>query len=196
MRGYICSHTDCYTFSSVYKEVWESCRENCRLFFSLIKVRHEINYVLIKVSKESFLAYLHKSGFCISHGSSAVTLDIAKVTMTVHKRQSFFEILTHYNKRLIDRAVTVRVIFTHGIADNTGTLSVWLIVSDAQLMHIIKDTSLNRLKTVPDIGEGTGHDYAHGIIDIRFLHYFGIFRFYNVFFVVAVFTHLKKRSVY
>jgi len=35
------------------------------------------------------------------------------------------EILGHVYERIVNGGVTVRVLFTHGVADNTGTLPVW-----------------------------------------------------------------------
>ena len=48
--------------------------------------------------------------------------------------------------------LSMRVIFTHGITDDTGTFSVWLIRTVVQFYHRIKDSSLHRLKPVPYIG--------------------------------------------
>ena len=39
----------------------------------------------------------------------------------------------------------MRMIFTHGIADDTGTLSVGLIRTVVQFRHGVEDTSLYRL---------------------------------------------------
>ena len=39
----------------------------------------------------------------------------------------------------------MRMIFTHGISHDTGGFSVGLVVSQAQLAHIIKHAALYRL---------------------------------------------------
>ena len=64
------------------------------------------------------------------------------------------------------------MIFTHGITDDTGALSVRLIRPVIQFNHGIKDAALYRLQTVSHIRQRTGGNDAHGIIDIRIFHLF------------------------
>ncbi len=74
------------------------------------------------------------------------------------------------------------VIFTHGIPHDTGALSVGPVVPDPQLMHVIKNPALDRLKSVPCIRQCSGNNYTHGIINIRFLHHLRVLGFYDFFF--------------
>ena len=55
--------------------------------------------------------------------------------MTIYQRVTGRPLLRHIYKSSIDRAVTVRVIFTHGIANDTRAFSVWLIRPVVQLDH-------------------------------------------------------------
>ena len=63
--------------------------------------------------------------------------DIETVSMTIYQDHSFFEFLCHNNQRFIDRAVSMWMIFTHGITDNTRALSMWLIRSQTEFRHCI-----------------------------------------------------------
>ena len=66
---------------------------------------------------------LLKSCLCVSHGGCTVTVYRTKVSMTVYEWISGRPLLCHINQCSINRAVTMRVIFTHGITNDTGTFS-------------------------------------------------------------------------
>ena len=62
--------------------------------------------------------------------------------MSVDQCFAFLKILSHYHKCFVDRTVTMGVIFTHGIADDTRTLTMGLIGSVVQLDHGVQHSSL------------------------------------------------------
>ena len=72
---------------------------------------------------------------------------------------------------IVNRAVTVWMVFTHGVTDDTCTLTMWLVRSQSQLLHGVEDTSLHRLQAVPDIRQGTGNDNAHGVVAVGITHF-------------------------
>ena len=39
----------------------------------------------------------------------------------------------------------MRMIFTHGVTDNTRTLTIRAVITDAQFMHIVQSSALHRL---------------------------------------------------
>ena len=39
----------------------------------------------------------------------------------------------------------MRMIFTHGIANNTRTLTIRAVIADTQLVHIVQSSALYRL---------------------------------------------------
>ena len=155
------------------------CRQHPGLLFRLIKIRHKVHDILVQIRQQRLLAHLLKPGFCITHGRRPVALDGAEITVTVHQRQAFFKLLAHNHQRLIDGAVPMRMVFTHGVSHDTGAFPVRPVAADPQLVHIVEGTPLHRLQSVPHIRQSPGHDDAHGIIDIRFLHDVRIFCFYN-----------------
>ena len=162
-------HTDCDTICSIYQQIGDSDRKYHRFLLCLVEVRHKV-YILIQVFEKDILCQFLQSGLCISHSSCTVTLDGTEVSMSVHQCSAFLEILRHYYKCFIDRTVTVRVIFTHGIPYDTGTFPVWSVIADTQFIHIIQGSPLYRLQSVTHIRKGSGDNNAHGIIDIGFLH--------------------------
>ena len=47
-----------------------------------------------------------------------------------------------------------------------------LIRSNSKAAHAVKNSSVNRLESVSDVGKGTAYDNAHGVIYIGVLHLF------------------------
>ena len=166
MRRDAGSHTNGDSVCSVYKEVWNTHRKYYRLLLCFIKVRHKVHNVLIKVFQKNLLGQLLQTGLCVSHGCGSVSLDGTKVSMSVHQCTALLKFLRHDYKRIINGAVTVGMIFTHGISYDTGTFTVRAVVADAKLIHIVKGTALYRLQSVTYIRQCSGNDNAHGVIDI------------------------------
>ena len=148
MRRDAGSHTNGYSICSVYKEVWNTHRKYYRLLLCFIKVRHKVHNVLIKVFQKNLLGQLLQAGLCVSHGCGSVAFNGTKVSMSVHQCTTLFKFLRHDYKRIINGAVTVGMIFTHSISYDTGTFTVRAVVTDAQLIHIVKGPALYRLQSV------------------------------------------------
>ena len=175
------SHTNRDSLRTVDKEIGDLDREHFRLFLVFIKVGDKVHHVLVQVREKRLLGDLFKPGFCISHRCGAVPFDVAEVAVSVDQRQFFFEILRHDDQSVVDRAVSVRVIFTHCIADDTRALSKGLVRADPELVHIIERAPLNRFESVSDVGKRSRHDNTHRIVDIGFLHQLGIFCLEDLF---------------
>ncbi len=43
--------------------------------------------------------------------------------------------------------------------------------TQAHIVHRVKDPALNRLKTVPSVGQRPAYDHAHGVIQVSLLHF-------------------------
>ena len=186
MRRNICSHTNRNTRSSVYKKVWITGRKYYRLTLSLIKVRLEVYGIFIDIRKH-FHGNLAQTCLCISHRSRAVTIHRTKVSVTVYQWISRRPVLCHIYKSSIDRAVSMRVIFTHGITNDTGTFTMRLIRTVVQLYHGIQYPSLYRFQTISDVRKGTGGNNTHGIIYIRFFH--GLLQIHLMDFIKNIVFH-------
>ena len=66
--------------------------------------------------------------------------------------------------------VAVWVIVTHHITNHFGRLPVCRAGVDVVLKHRVDDSALNWLQTIADIGEGTGNNHRHRIVDEAGLH--------------------------
>ena len=113
--------------------------------------------------------------------------------MSVYQRVSGRPFLCHINQCTIDRAVTVRVIFTHRITDDTRTLSVRLVRTIVQLDHRVHDSSLYRFQTISYIRQGTGRNNTHRVVDIRGFHC--LFQIHFVDFVKYIVFHQSLRDL-
>ena len=171
------AHRD--ALGAVYEKIGELHRQDGRLLLRLIEIRDEIHHVLVQIGQVSLLGHPLQPGLGVTHGRGPVPLDIAEVAVAVHKRQPTLEILGHDYKSLVYGAVSMGMVFTHGIAHDTGALSIRPVIADAQLVHIVKRPPLHRLQTVPHIRQRPGDDDAHGVIDEGLLHLLGIFCFYD-----------------
>ncbi len=144
VRRDIGRHTNCDTSRTVYQKIRKTGWKNARFTLSLIVVWHEINGVFVQII-DHVRSDLGKSCLCVSHCGSSVSIHRSEVTMSIHKCISHGPILCHVDKCSVNRAVTMRMVFTHCITYDTRTFLVWLVVSVVHLVHGEKDSSLNRL---------------------------------------------------
>ena len=185
-------HTYGDTGGSVDKQVRVSGRENSWLLLRLIKVGNKI-YGIFSDIGQHFHGNLAQTGLGISHGCRAVAVHGTEVAVTIHKRISGGPFLGHVNQSAIDRTVAMWMVFTHGITDDTGTLTMWLIRTVVQLNHRKQYTTLHRLQTVSDIRQGAGCNYTHGIVNVGFLHCF--LQVYVMNFIKNIWFHSFLHSV-
>ena len=164
-------HSDGDSLRTVHQQVRVAGRKDCRLFFRLVKVRDKVHRILVDV-RQHLHGDLGKSGFRITHGGSSVAVHASEVSVSVHQRITGGPFLCHVDQGTVNGAVSVGMIFTHGIADDTGAFSVRLVRPVVQLYHGIEHTPLHRLQAVPDIRKGSGGYDAHGIVYVRVFHCF------------------------
>ena len=176
-------HTDSDSVRSVYQQIGNTHRKDRRLLFRLIKVRHEVDHVFVQVCKKHFLRQFFEPCLGITHGGGPIAFDRTEVSVSVNQCTAFFKVLCHHHQRFVDRAVAVRMVFTHRVSDYPGTFSVRMVIAYAQLVHIIQCTSLHRLKPVPHVRKSPRYDNAHCVIDVGFLHHFRIVGPYDIFFL-------------
>ena len=113
-------HTHGNSLCPVDQKVGNPHRQDLRLLLCLIKIGTEIHHILVHVGKVDLLGKLLQLGLGITHSRSPVPLDGAKIPMAIHQGHTLLKLLFHHHQGLIDGAVSVGVIFTHGVADNTG----------------------------------------------------------------------------
>jgi len=119
VRRNITGHADCDSRRTVDQKVRKLGWQDLRHQQALIIVRNKIDGVFINVSQEFFGQTRH-SDFGITHGRRWVTIDRTKITLTVNQWIAKAEVLSHSDQSIINRSISMWVIFTNDIADNAG----------------------------------------------------------------------------
>ena len=94
MSRHIGSHTYGNTRSTVYKQIRDAGRHDNRFLQSIIEVVLEINRFLIQILHHVLSDFL-QSGFGVSHGSRAVTINGTEVSLAVYQRITHSPVLSH-----------------------------------------------------------------------------------------------------
>ena len=129
---------------TVDQKIGESCRQDRRFFLRFIEVGNKVDRILAYIRQ-----HLHgdpgQSRLGIPHGRGAVAVHGTEVSVSVYQRISHGPGLGHVDQGSVNGAVAVGMIFTHGIADDTGAFSVGLVRTVVQFAHGVEDPSLYRL---------------------------------------------------
>ena len=162
-------HADSDSRRAVRKKLRELRGQHGRLFQGLVVVRCEIHRLLVDVLQHE-LRDLRHAHLGVAHRCRRITVNRAKVTVTVGEHVAHGKILRHAHDRIVDRAVTMRVVLTEDFADDARRLLVRFARTHARFLHRIEDAAVHRLQTVAHVRQGAGDDDAHGIVDIGILH--------------------------
>ena len=179
--GNVGGHTYGDALRAVDQQVRQLAGQDHRLLFLLIVIRHKVDGVFLQVRKQHVLGIIRHAALNITGRGGLIALDGAEVAVAVHHGRHLFPILSHHHDGLPDGTVSVGMIFTHGIAHDTGHLTEGAGGADAQLRHIVENAALNRLQAVPHVRQGPGRDDAHGIVNIAFSHDVGVFDVNDLF---------------
>ena len=162
-------HTDGDARRAVDQQVREARGEYGGLRKRLVVVGLQVNRLFVEVAQ-----HLHRrigqAALGITHGCRGVTVDGAKVTVTINKRQAHGEVLRHTHHGVVDGGVSVRVVLTHDFADRPRRLLVRTARDDVGLVHGVENAAVYRLETVAHVRQGAGHDDGHGILQEGGLH--------------------------
>ena len=126
MRRDIGGHADRNTGCTVYKEVRKTCRKDRRLIILIRKVRHEINCILVDSGKHLCCHFGH---LClgITHCGGTVSIFRTEISLLINQDIAHGPWLSHVYKRTVDGRISVRMILTHRLSYDGGTLLCLLI---------------------------------------------------------------------
>ena len=162
-------HADRDAAGAVDQQIGEARRQHHRLVLVAVVVRLEIDGVLVDVGEERHRG-LAEPALRVPHRRGGIAVDRAEVALPVDQHQAHGEILRHAHQRVVDRAVAVRMVFAHHVADHARRLHVFLVGRVALLVHRVEDAPVHRLEAVAHVGQRARHDHAHRVIEIRALH--------------------------
>ena len=155
--GNVGGHTHGNTRGSVDQEVGDAGRHHGGLLEGVIEVVGHIHGVLLQVIHHG-LAHEREAGLGVTHGGSTVTIHRTEVTLSIDQRAAHVPLLGHSHQGTVHGTVTVGMILTQYLSDDTGTFLIGFVVGVAQFLHSEKDAAVNGLETVADIGQCSGYD--------------------------------------
>ena len=158
MRSHICCHTYSNTHRSITEMIWKFCRKHNWFLKRSIKVISPINRILLKICKH-FLSNFSQSCLGIPHRSRSITIDRTKVSLPINERISHRPRLSKSYHCLINRRISMWMVFTHYISDNSRRLFVLLVVEVIIFVHSIKDSSQYGFKSISGIWQSTSNDH-------------------------------------
>ena len=186
-------HADSDTARTINQKVRNARRHNRRFLKRVVKVRHHVHSFLFDILHHG-LADEAESGFRVTHGRSRVAVHRAEVALPVHERTTHVPILCHTHQCAVNRTVSMWVILTEHLTDNTGRLTRGLVMRISQTKHTIQYAPVNRFKPVTYVRQSSCHDYRHGVVYIGGFHFLLNIHFdYLVFFCHYIYIELFVR---
>ena len=163
-------HTHRNTASTIDQHIGETGRQNRWFLGRFVIVVAEIDGVFIDVVQQEVRGLCH-ARFGVTHGGGFIAIHGPKVPLPVDQRQTHGEVLRHADHCIVDRAIAVRVIFTHHVPDHTGRFAECFVIIKSVLVHGVQNTSMHRLQAVSDIRQRTADDHAHCVIEVASAHF-------------------------
>ena len=169
VRRNLGGHTNGDTLRAVDQQVRETCGQHGGLLGLSIVVVHEVDRVFFNIAHHLQCEWRHL-GLGVTRGRGTVITGRTEVPLTERQRVAHRPVLHQAHERVVNRRVTVRVILTHHITDNTGTLRERLVGAVTAVVHAVDHTTVHRLETVTNLGQGATNDDAHRVVKVRTLH--------------------------
>ena len=144
MRGYIGRHPHGYTGSPVDQQVRNLCGQDERLHHGSVIVRCKFYRLLIEIRQHLSCDLCH-SDLGISHGCRRISIYRTKVPLAVYNRVSHGKVLRKTYNGIIHGNISVRVVLTDDISDDSCRLLIRSVPGDTHFIHGVKDAPVNRL---------------------------------------------------
>ena len=162
-------HTHGNTRGTVHQQVREQRGQHAGLLLLAVEVIDHVHRLLLQVLHHS-LAHRCQTCLGVTHGSGAVAIHGAEVTLTIDKRITHVPVLCQTYHGEIDTAVAVGVIVTEHITYGAGALTVVSVMGVAIHAHTIENTTVYGFEAVASIGQRTCHDDGHRVVEERAPH--------------------------
>ena len=160
---YVGGHTHGNAGRTVDQQIRDAAREDERFFFRAVVVRAEIDGFFVDIAQH-FVGDLGEADFGVTHRRGVVAVYRAEVALAVDQHVAQGEILGHPHDGVVNRAVTVGVVLTDHVTDDTGRLFVRAVPIVVEFVHGEQNATVHGLQTVSGIGEGAANDDAHRVI--------------------------------
>ena len=169
MGSHVCGHAHGNAGCAVEEQQRSLGGENGGLLKGVVKVQGHVHGVLVHVPEHVFGHFL-KLGLRVTHGCGRVTVYGAEVSLALHKGVTLVPVLAQTHHCIIYAGVSVRVILTHDLTHDTGTLLGLAAEAQAHVVHAEQNAALNGFETVTGVRKGTGYNYGHGVVYVCGAH--------------------------
>src|SRR5579862_5227006 len=171
MRRNLGGHAHRNAVGAVDQEVGNAGGKDRWLLSGLVKIGYEIYRVLLNIG-EQFFRQARQAALRVPVGSGGVAIHGAEISLAVDQHIAQVEVLGHAHQGVVDRAVTMRVILLDDLAHHAGALDIALVRRVAFLIHRVKNSPMDGLQAVANVGKRPPYNYAHGVSEVRALHFF------------------------
>jgi hypothetical protein len=162
-------HADGDTDGSVDQEVRDPRRQNRGLLRAAVVVVLEVDRVLFDVAHHLERERGHfRLG--VARGGGALVTGGSEVSLAERHRIAHGPRLHEAHEGVVDRAVAVRVVLAHHVADDARALRERLVGAVAAVVHRVDHATVHGLQAVAHIGEGATDDHAHRVVEVTTLH--------------------------
>ena len=169
VRWNIGGHADGNPARTIDKQVGITGWQNHRLMLGPVIIGLEIDGFLIEIFQQAHSG-AGQTHFGVTHRGGGIAIHRTEIALPVNQRQTHREALCHTHQRVIDRLVTMGMVFTDHVTDDTRRFAIGLVGRVAVFIHRIENAPMHGLQAVAHIGERTRHDHAHRVIKIAALH--------------------------
>ena len=147
----------------VNQEIGKGRRKNRRFRACFVVIGNEVDRPFIEVGHHGH-PKMRQARLGIPHGGWRISFGRSEISLPIHQDLPHGPVLGHVDKSGIDHRFPVGVVVTRSVATDLGTFPVGLVGRQGQVVHRIKDATLGRLQTVPDIGQSTRNDHRHRVV--------------------------------
>ena len=169
VRRDVRGHADGDAGRPVDQQVREARGQDGRLLQGAVIVVAHVDGVLVDPAHQLDGQRRHLAlGVTVRGG--AVVAGRAEVALAEDQRVAHVPRLDQAHHGVVDRAVAVRVVVAHHVADDLRALGERALGAVAAVVHAVDDAAVDRLEAVPHVREGAVHDHAHRVVEEGSLH--------------------------
>ena len=134
MRWDCSRHCRGNAYSTVANHVWKCRRQYFGFFQALVVVGAIINGLLLEVVQHLLPRSCH-TRFCVAHRSGRISVDGAKITLSIYEWITQLKILRQMHQRWIDNVFTVRMVIARSVTGNMSAFSMLPVCAQAEVIH-------------------------------------------------------------
>ena len=168
--GNVGRHADRDAARAVDEQVREARGQHLRLVARPVIIGLEVDGVLVEILKQRHRR-LRQSRLGIAHRRRGIGVHRTEIALAVDQHQPHRPVLREAGERVVDRAVAVRVVIAHHVADDLRRLAIGTAGDEAAFLRGEEDAAVDGLQAVAHVGQRARDDDRHRIIEIaRGLH--------------------------